>query len=162
VETQGKGVGRLFMSERTPPWCVSACWSVNGTQIYAGRRNGTVDIWDVRKFGSNSRTPRHLKVLRNPASSGVVSCVVAFPDGRHLASASIDNIRLWNVAEVGEFDRKVRSGVQFKIIAGHHGGFISQMLVDPGARFLITACGNRGWHGESTRTIFVHEIKSTF
>jgi len=23
VETQGKGVGRLFMSERTPPWCVS-------------------------------------------------------------------------------------------------------------------------------------------
>jgi len=104
VETQGKGVGRLFMSERTPPWCVSvssrsstlvcqdynlflqACWSVNGTQIYAGRRNGTVDIWDVRKYGSNSRTPRHLKVLRNPASSGVVSCVAAFPDGRHLAS----------------------------------------------------------------------------
>ncbi|KAF9792221.1 WD40 repeat-like protein [Thelephora terrestris] len=162
VEAQGNGVGRLFMSERTPPWCVSACWSVNGTQIYAGRRNGTVDIWDVRKFGSNSRTPRHLKVLRNPASSGIVSCVVAFPDGRHLASASIDNIRLWNVAEVGEFDRKVKSGVQFKIIAGHHGGFVSQMLVDPGARFLITACGNRGWHGESTRTVFVHEIKSTF
>ena len=23
VETQGKGVGRLFMSERTPPWCAS-------------------------------------------------------------------------------------------------------------------------------------------
>lgn len=41
--------------------------------------------------------------------------------------ASIDNIRLWNVAEVSEFDRKVKSGVQFKIIAGHHGGFISQM-----------------------------------
>ena len=41
--------------------------------------------------------------------------------------ASIDNIRLWNVAEVGEFDKKVKSGVQFKIIAGHHGGFISQM-----------------------------------
>ena len=44
-----------------------------------------------------------------------------------LFRASIDNIRLWNVAEVGEFDRKVKSGVQFKIIAGHHGGFISQM-----------------------------------
>jgi hypothetical protein len=41
--------------------------------------------------------------------------------------ASIDNIRLWNVAEVGEFDRKVKSGIQFKIIAGHHGGFVSQM-----------------------------------
>jgi len=44
-----------------------------------------------------------------------------------LPRASIDNIRLWNVAEVGEFDKKVKSGVQFKIIAGHHGGFISQM-----------------------------------
>lgn len=44
-----------------------------------------------------------------------------------LLRASIDNIRLWNVAEVSEFDRKVKSGVQFKIIAGHHGGFISQM-----------------------------------
>jgi hypothetical protein len=44
-----------------------------------------------------------------------------------LFRASIDNIRLWNVAEVGEFDKKVKSGVQFKIIAGHHGGFISQM-----------------------------------
>lgn len=44
-----------------------------------------------------------------------------------LLRASIDNIRLWNVAEVSEFDKKVKSGVQFKIIAGHHGGFISQM-----------------------------------
>jgi len=46
-----------------------------------------------------------------------------------LLRASIDNIRLWNVAEVSEFDRKVKSGVQFKIIAGHHGGFVSQMRV---------------------------------
>jgi transcriptional activator SPT8 len=46
---------------------------------------------------------------------------------RRCPRASIDNIRLWNVAEVGEFDKKVKSGVQFKIIAGHHGGFISQM-----------------------------------
>ena len=30
VETQGKGVGRLFMSERTPPWCVS----VGSIQIF--------------------------------------------------------------------------------------------------------------------------------
>lgn len=44
-------------------------------------------------------------------------------------SASNDNIRLWNVAEAGEPDSfgKMKSGVQFKIIPGHHGGFISQM-----------------------------------
>lgn len=41
-------------------------------------------------------------------------------------SASVDNIRLWNVAESVE-DSKTKSGVQFKIIPGHHGGYISQM-----------------------------------
>ncbi|KAI0933099.1 hypothetical protein AcV7_004673 [Taiwanofungus camphoratus] len=128
--TPKKGVGRLWMSEKTPPWCVSACWSADGAQIYAGRRNGTIDVWDVRQTGrAASGTPKILKTLRNPISSGVVSCVVAFPDGRHLACASNDNIRLWNVAEAGEPDAsgRTKSGVQFKIIPGHHGGMVSQM-----------------------------------
>ncbi|KZP19470.1 WD40 repeat-like protein [Athelia psychrophila] len=161
VSTPKKGVGRLEMSEKTPPWCVSVCWSTNGAHIYAGRRNGAIDVWDVRQFGRSGigGTPRLLKTLRNPASSGVVSCVVPFPDGRHIACASIDNIRLWNAAEAGEADAKTKSGVQFKIIPGHHGGYISQMVVDPAARFMVSASSNRGWHGESTRTVFVHDIK---
>ncbi|TCD64644.1 Transcription factor spt8 [Steccherinum ochraceum] len=162
VHTPGRGVGRLWMSDKTPPWCVSACWSADGGQIYAGRRNGTIDVYDTRQFGmSGMGTPRLLKTLRNPASSGVVSCVVAFPDTRHIACASSDNIRLWNVAEANEPDAfgKMKSGVQFKIIPGHHGGFISQLLVDPAARFLVSSSSNRGWFGESTRTIFVHEVK---
>jgi transcriptional activator SPT8 len=104
VNTPGTGVGRLWMSEKTPPWCVSvriqisslyralkaasqACWSTDGSHIYAGRRNGTVDVWDVRLLGRSGPncTPRLLKSLRNPPSSGVVSCVVPFPDGRHIA-----------------------------------------------------------------------------
>lgn len=108
VNTPGRGVGRLWVSEKTPPWCVSvsishtatvpshknshicivsqACWSADGGQIYAGRRNETIDIYDVRQIGTSaSGIPRILKTLRNPASSGVVSCVVPFPDGRHLA-----------------------------------------------------------------------------
>ncbi|KAI0082645.1 WD40 repeat-like protein [Panus rudis PR-1116 ss-1] len=162
INSPGWGVGRLWLSEKTPPWCVSACWSGDGNQIYAGRRNGTIDIYDVRQMGMPTfGTPRILKTLRNPVSSGSVSCVVAFPDGRHLACASQDNIRLWNVAEANEPDHygKTKSGVQFKIIPGHHGGFISQMLVDRAARFLVSASSNRGWFGESTRTVFVHEIK---
>ncbi|KAI0035916.1 WD40-repeat-containing domain protein, partial [Vararia minispora EC-137] len=157
--TTGRGVGRLWMSAGTPPWCLSACWSMSGMQIYAGRRNGAIDVWDVRHFGRTGplETPRLLKTLRNPASSGVVSCVVAFPDGRHIACASNDNIRLWNAAEAGEGD--VRGRVQFKIIPGHHGGIVSQMVVDPAARFLVSASGNRGWHGDATRTVFVHDIK---
>jgi len=162
TNTPGKGVGRLWLSEKTPPWCLSACWSADGSQIYAGRRNGTVDVWDVRLLGRSglSNTPRLLKTLRNPTSSGVVSCVVAFPDCRHIACASFDNLRLWNVAEAGEPDSgRSRGGVQFKIIPGHHGGYVSQMLVDAGCRFLVSASSNRGWHGESTKTVFVHDIK---
>ncbi|KAH9981188.1 WD40-repeat-containing domain protein [Lactifluus volemus] len=155
----GYGVGRLWMSEKTPPYCLSACWSPNGSQIYAGRRNGTVDVWDVRQLGRSgpAEVPRLMKTLKNPPSSGIVSCVVAFPDGRHIACACADNIRLWNAAEAGEGEARGR--MQFKIIPGHHGGIISQMLVDPGARFLVSASGNRGWHGEATRTVFVHDIK---
>lgn len=47
-----------------------------------------------------------------------------------LCSASVDNIRLWNAAEAGESgdgNVKGRGGVQFKIIPGHHGGYVSQM-----------------------------------
>ncbi|RXW20885.1 hypothetical protein EST38_g4958 [Candolleomyces aberdarensis] len=162
VSSLGKGVGRLWMSEKTPPWCLSACWSPDGGQIYAGRRNGTVDVWDVRLMGKDSMTdtPRLLKTLRNPTSSGVVSCLAPLPDCRHVVCASVDNIRLWNVADTPMEDSSMarsRSGVPFKIIPGHHGGYISQM--HPSARFLVTASSNRGWHGESTRTVFVHDIK---
>ena len=37
---------------------------------------------------------------------------------------------------------------------------IISLVVDPGSKFLISASSNRGWHGDSTRTVFVHEIKS--
>ncbi|KAL0581581.1 Transcription factor spt8 [Marasmius crinis-equi] len=161
VHTPGQGVGRLGLSDKTPPWCLSACWSADGSQIYAGRRNGAVEVYDLRQIGRIGPlgTPRLLKTLRNPMSSGVVSCVVALPDNRHIACASIDNIRLWNVADAVDADAPGRTKIQFKIIPGHHGGYISQMVVDPGARFLVSSSSNRGWHGDSTKTVFVHDIK---
>ena len=36
----------------------------------------------------------------------------------------------------------------------------TSIVVDPGCKFLISASSNRGWHGDSTRTVFVHEIKN--
>jgi len=163
VNTVGQGVGRLWISEKTPPWCLSACWSADGNQIYAGRRNGTVEIYDVRQFGRTADGPRLLKTLRNPSRSGVVSCVVGFPDSKHIACASIDNIRLWNADAIEpDGSGRTKSGAQFKVIPGHHGGFISQMLVDSGSRFLVSASSNRSnreSQGDSTRTVFVHDIR---
>ena len=101
-----------------------------------------MDIWDVRQLGTGGTgTPQILRSLRSPPSSGEVSCVAAFPDGKHIAwcvdidqisfmphvtvcSASQDNIRLWNVHEGEDIRAK---GAQFKIITGHHGGHISQI-----------------------------------
>jgi hypothetical protein len=115
----------------------------------------------VRQLGRSgpANTPRLLKTLRNPLSSGVVSCVVAFPDCRHIAwyviqpyitsfldrhwsSASVDNLRLWNVADAAEGDGfgRMKSGAQFKIIPGHHGGYISQMSKALYPWFVILIC----------------------
>lgn len=35
---------KLSIPEKTPPWCLSACWSADGNKIYCGRRNGTVEF----------------------------------------------------------------------------------------------------------------------
>jgi transcriptional activator SPT8 len=136
-------VGRLLAGEKAPPWCMSACWSGDGNQVMAGRRNGTLDIWDVRRT-STSRAPNLLRTMKTPQESGSISCVVAFPDGRHIATyvlsgdlrsvliirASQDNIRLWNTVEYYEPEesiKKSKSRPPFKIVAGHHGGTISSM-----------------------------------
>lgn len=55
-------------------------------------------------------------------------------------SASVDNLRLWNVADAAEGDGfgRTKSGAQFKIIPGHHGGYISQMSKGLYPRFVIS------------------------
>jgi len=102
-----------------------------------------------------------------------------------LSSASQDNLRLWNVFGLDDNDTSMhrsRPSVPFKIIAGHHGGIISQirkmivhdvlgstmklnrlllpfnLVVDTSSKFMITASGNRGWFGESSKTVIVHTI----
>ncbi len=103
-------------------------WLGDGNQVLAGRRNGTIDIWDVRKTAPTAASV--LRTLRTPSDSGPVSCIVAFPDGKHVATASTDNIRLWNTVEYYEPEepaRKKSSRPPFRIIAGHHGGTISSM-----------------------------------
>lgn len=148
-------VGRLGGS-KAPPWCMSAVWQ--GEQVLAGRRNGTIDIWDVRR--ASPTAPSLIKTLKTPTESGPISCLVAFPDGKHVASASNDNIRLWNTYEYFDEQQETkRKGVPFRIIAGHHGGIISAMNLDPTGNFLVTASGDRGWQGESTKVVLVHEVK---
>jgi len=50
---------------------------------------------------------------------------------------------------------------KFNIIPGHHGGFISNIVIDPTSRFMFTTSGNRGVlnnQNYSTDLTFVYNI----
>ena len=74
-------VARIGNRPGVPPWCMSACWSPDGNMIYAGRRNGTVEEFDVRKAKRGWEPER---VLKFPAGSGAVSALKPMANGRHL------------------------------------------------------------------------------
>ncbi|KAJ9094013.1 hypothetical protein QFC20_006993 [Naganishia adeliensis] len=141
-------VGRLESSEKTPPWCMSACFSSDGQQVIAGRRNASLDVWDVRRMGrtGTTETPSLLRTLKHPATSG----------------GSVDCVRLWNTSDLWQPDsnmKRTKSGVPFRIVAGHHGGTLSSIHIDPTGKYMITASGSRGWMGETTKVVLVHERK---
>lgn len=63
----------------TPLWCTSACWSPDGNFIYAGRRNGTIDEYDL-----HGRLSQPSRVFRFPNGSGAVTSIKPMPNSRHL------------------------------------------------------------------------------
>ncbi|KAG9571068.1 WD40 repeat-like protein, partial [Aureobasidium melanogenum] len=134
-----------------PPWCMGACWSVDGNSIYAGRRNGTVEEYSLHK-GFQMATPQ--RTFKFPGGSGPVSAVRAMPNGRHLICASYDILRLYDLRDV----ENTRSTVPFLIVPGHRTGVISALHIDPACRFMISTAGNRGWEGSSTEVLLGYEI----
>ncbi|KAI3633251.1 hypothetical protein MIR68_008789 [Amoeboaphelidium protococcarum] len=120
---------------------MSACWSPDGTRIYCGRRDESIDVWDVR----STRLVHNVKL---PSNSGIVSHTLALSDNHHLIVCSHDVIRLCDVnAALSNPDSNGdQSGDIFQIVGGHYGGFISQAFVDPEEKFMVTSSGSRGWH----------------
>ncbi|KAJ2549293.1 Transcription factor spt8 [Coemansia sp. RSA 1933] len=139
----------LNAAARTPRWATSACWSTDGSRVYVGRRNNTIDEYDFAKMGTEP-----LRTLRLPSNSGPVTALAAMPNGNSLVCASTDNVRMWTL----EHATDSRGAVPFHIIPGHHGSTISGILVDPRARFMLTTSGNRGWEGTSNNVFLGYEI----
>ncbi|RCH92078.1 Transcription factor spt8 [Rhizopus azygosporus] len=152
---------KLPLPNGTPPWCLSACWSADGTKIYVGRRNGTVDEYD---YASQKR----IRSFRMPANSGPVYSVKSMPNGKQIVCASNDNIRLWDTSIDSAFTIgsemsdskliKTTSTIPFTILPGHHGGAVSQMSINPTCKYMVTASGNRGWEGASTNVCLFYDI----
>lgn len=76
---QARQCSRIPLTKGTPPWCMSACWSADGMSVYAGRRNGAVEAYDLR-----SSLDKPQKTFKMPHNSGPVSLVQAMPNGRSL------------------------------------------------------------------------------
>ena len=145
-----QGVHSLPLPSKVPPWCQSAIFNSTGDTVFVGRRNESVDEWDLRM-------PSFVRSLRLPAGSGPVYALTPMPNRRHIVVGSYDNIRLWDT----QYDPVEADGkVPFKIVAGHHGASLSSMLVDASCRFLISASGDRGWMGASTEAVIVHDVKA--
>lgn len=108
------------------------------------RRSPSIEIYDLR-----SSSP--LSTLSLPNSTGPVSAVAALPNGRHLLSASWDNVRLWDVETAMEaaaagseaaaaaateagggkgmtmmMDRR-RMPIGATVVPGHYGGTVSSL-----------------------------------
>ncbi|KAG1472459.1 hypothetical protein G6F56_001527 [Rhizopus delemar] len=145
---------KLPSSDRSPPWCLS---------IYMGRRNGIVDEYDFA-------AQKWIRGFRMPSNSGAVSCVASMPNGKQIISASNDNIRLWDTSVDSSFtirpeaeteaDSKSGVTVPFTILPGHHGGVVSQIIIDPTCKYMVTSSGNRGWEGSSTNVCLFYEISA--
>ncbi|KAJ4310674.1 Transcription factor spt8 [Fusarium piperis] len=149
-------VARIGIRPGVPPWCMGTCWSPNGNIIYAGRRNGTVEEYDIHKARRGWEPERSLKF---PAGSGAVSAVRPMLNGRHLVCASHDILRLYDLRESRAFKH---STVPFLIIPGPpRAGVISSLYIDPTSRFMLSAAGTRGWEGTSTEVLIGYEINVT-
>ncbi|KAL6900095.1 WD40-repeat-containing domain protein [Trichoderma evansii] len=146
-------VARINNRTGVPPWCMSACWSPDGNKIYAGRRNGTVEEFDIARAKRGWQPER---VLRFPAGSGAVSAIKPMANGRHLVCASHDILRLYDLRETRAFKH---STVPFLIIPGPpRAGVISSLYIDPSSRFMLSAAGTRGWDGTNTEVLIGYEI----
>ncbi|KAL9026397.1 MAG: hypothetical protein Q9196_004930 [Gyalolechia fulgens] len=149
-----------------PPWCMNACWSPDGNNIYAGRRNSTVEEFSLHKGLRGVK-----RSFKLPNGSGPVSAVRAMPNGRHLIwyvrlpiavgaqlmdnSASYDILRLYDLEQQQTFKH---STVPFLIVPGHRTGVVSHLYMDPTCQYMISTAGNRGWEGASTEVLLGYEI----
>lgn len=157
-------VARITPQRGVPPWCMAACWSPSGNTIYAGRRNGVIEEFEVHKATRNWSPTRS---LRFPAVSGAVSAIRPMPNGRHLMCASHDILRLYDLEHpaAGAKDREGKTkgtgSVPFLIVPGPpRAGVISALWIDPTCRFMVSAAGTRGWEGTSTEALIGYEISA--
>jgi transcriptional activator SPT8 len=91
-----------------------ASWSCDGHSVFVGRRNAAIDVYDIRAGSTSS--------LALPTASGPISAVTPLYGGRHLAVASHDTLRIWDLHTETSAKRP-----PFRVVSPSYGTTISQM-----------------------------------
>lgn len=86
-------------------------------------------MYDIRHYSTSTPTVQNLKLH---SATGPISAVHALPGGRHVLTASNDNVRLWDMERVGAQTNQSalenkKSPPPFVIVPGHQGGVASSL-----------------------------------
>ncbi|KAI9292689.1 WD40 repeat-like protein [Neoconidiobolus thromboides FSU 785] len=156
-DIKNQPIASISVPENTPKWALSSCFNKDGNVIFTGRRNSTVDSFDLRmnKFSNT---------LLLPNSSGAISALASHPIKNFLMIGSYDNLRMWNLDNNGTNNTINTNNINnylipYQLVPGHQTGMISQIVIDDSGKYMATTSGNRGWEGISANTTIFYEIK---
>ena len=106
----------LFSSED-----FSGVYAMTNDKIATGKKDGTIQLWDVT-------TRKKLSTLRGHVAKDSVLAVTFSPDGTRLASGSIDKtVRLWDLTADGE-----------SVTLQKHTGWINVLAFSPDGKMLAS------------------------
>jgi WD40 repeat protein len=138
VSVWDAGSGQLVRAfEGLKSWSISIAFSPDGRSLVAGDQDGAILFWDVTSG----------QLLRTLKQEALVTCLALSPDGRMMATATLD-IYIWNL----------QTGQIVQTLKGHE-NLVSSVAFSPDGNFLISGSWDRSariWSlasGESLHTL---------
>lgn len=115
-----------------------ACWSNDGTSVYVGRSNASLDVYDIR-----AGKPRTISL---PSNSGQISSIAPLPQSRQVLLASSDTVRLWDPHKN-----------TFTIVSTVQSGCTS-LAMDIRGSYLFSVHGGKGWVDNGPQEVACYEV----
>ncbi|GEQ72984.1 hypothetical protein JCM33374_g6674 [Metschnikowia sp. JCM 33374] len=145
------------VSPKAPRHGAGRYGSNDGDKIYVGPQKQYRGGFVENAYEQQAREfPNVSKRLMFPKISGPVSALSVMPNDNFSYSGSNDNIRLYNLNLYDEFTQETaakKRATPFYVIPGHHGGVLSNLIVEETGRFLIST--SEPWMGHLMR-MYVH------
>ncbi|GAA6024905.1 hypothetical protein JCM11491_005517 [Sporobolomyces phaffii] len=158
-------------------WSTAACWSPSGDKVYVARHASVFSCYDLRRGGTGAGAGAAAEPVATyalPRSTGPITTIraLATTGGNAVVTGSWDCVRVWDLDRARPFERGERrrllssssssaaGGVRV-VGGGHYGGTLSSLHVDPSEQWMFTTSGTRGWDGNATENLIIHEIVKT-